>query len=273
MHKLNNAMEVFRHLEKSNCRECGEKTCLAFAAAVYQSRKEIGMCPRLDLEIVELYSGVHNKAEAVEEMGEQLSKDLKKLLAEIDLNEAAARTGGQHDGFKLTIKVLGKNFSVDTNGNLSSDIHIKPWIVNPFLEYVIHSKGLDPAGEWVSYRELKVAKDFSYPFFQKRCEMPIKRVADNHTDLFDDLVQIFGGCKVDEQFESDVSVVLHPLPKVPIMICYWGIEDGLDSTINLFFDSSADDNLQDESLFTICVGLALMFEKLSHRHAVFTSLV
>ncbi|MBW1753989.1 MAG: Fe-S cluster protein, partial [Deltaproteobacteria bacterium] len=30
-----NAMEIFRHLDKSNCRECREKTCLAFAGAVF----------------------------------------------------------------------------------------------------------------------------------------------------------------------------------------------------------------------------------------------
>ena len=61
MRQFKNAMEIFKHLEKSNCRECGEKTCLAFVGAVYQSRKEIRMCPRLDWKIVELYSGVENR--------------------------------------------------------------------------------------------------------------------------------------------------------------------------------------------------------------------
>lgn len=111
----------------------------------------------------------------------------------------------------------------------------------------------------------------SYPFFQKRCESAMKRVADIYTDLFDDLVHIFGGRKVAEQFESDISVVLHPLPKVPIMICYWKPEEGLTSTLNLFFDKSADNNLQNGSLLTICVGIALMLEKLSERHGAYTA--
>jgi hypothetical protein len=166
---------------------------------------------------------------------------------------------------------MGKDFAVDSKGNFSSDIHINSWVSAPFLEYVIHSKGVDPAGEWVSFRELKEAKDFSYPFFQKRCESTMKRIADTYTDLFEDLVHIFGGRKVAEQFESDVSVVLHPLPKVPIMISYWKPEDELVSTLNLFFDKSADENLPSGSLFTLCVGLATMFEKLSGRHASFTA--
>lgn len=89
-----------------------------------------------------------------------------------------------------------------------------------------------------------------------------------HSPL-DDLVHIFGGQKVDEQFESDVSVVLHPLPKVLVMICYWGPDGEPESSLNIFFDKTADMNLPNGSLFTLCVGLATMFAKLSERHARF----
>ena len=86
-------------------------------------------------------------------------------------------------------------------------------------------------------------------------------------DCFEGLVHFFGGQRVALQFESDVSVVIYPLPKVPIMIFYWGgVEDGMESKLNLLFDKSVDENLTNGSLFTFCVGLALMFEKLSQRH-------
>ena len=261
------AMEVFKHLDKSNCRECGEKTCLAFAGAVYQSRKAIGRCPRLAPDIVDRFSGTIGPATPGEEMGAQLVADLKDQVVKTDYSEAARRTGGALNRSKLKVKILGKDFCVDSTGNLSSDIHINPFIVAPFFNYVLHCKGREPDGEWVSFRELEAGKDFSYPFFQKRCERVMKKVADKYTDLFDDLVHIFNGRKVSRQFESDVSVVLYLLPKVPMMICYWKPEDGLDSTLNLFFDKSADENLAGDSLFTLCVGLARMFEKLSQRHA------
>ena len=50
-----NAMEIFRLLEKSNCRKCGEKTCLAFAGAVYQQRRQLADCPYLDPATVNLF--------------------------------------------------------------------------------------------------------------------------------------------------------------------------------------------------------------------------
>jgi hypothetical protein len=270
MPKPNNAMEIFKHLDKSNCRECGEKTCLAFAGAVYQSRKEISRCPKLDSEIVAFYSN-DDGGRSMEETGEQFIEDQKETLSRIDLAQAAQRTGGHYDGRKLTLKILGKDFGVDPEGNFHSDIHVNPWIVSPFLDYIINARGVDPTGEWVSYRELKDAKDNTYPFFQKRCEQVIKRIADRYPDLFEDLVHIFGGQKVPEQFESDVAVVLTPLPKVPLMICYWGPDDGLDSTINIYIDRSADENLPNGTTFTLCAGLAAMFEKLTHRHAAFVS--
>ena len=42
-----NAMEIFSLLDKSNCRICGEKTCLAFAGAVYTGRRRVEECPLL----------------------------------------------------------------------------------------------------------------------------------------------------------------------------------------------------------------------------------
>lgn len=269
MPKPKNAMEIFKHLEKTNCRECGEKTCLAFAGAVYQSRKDIGMCPKLDAKIIEFYASSDDKPEAAEEAGEAFIQGLLKKLLEMDLAEAALRTGGRYDGRKLTLKILGKDFGVDSKGNFSSDIHINHWVLGPFLDYIVHSSGTAPSGEWVSFRELKEGQNFSYPFFKKRCELPMKRIADNYTDLFDDLVHLFGGKKVAEQFESDVSVVLQPLPKVPMMICYLRPDDGLDSTLNIYFDKTVDHNLKNGTLFTICAGLANMFEKLSLRHSAF----
>ncbi len=64
-------------------------------------------------------------------------------------------------------------------------------------------------------------------------------MADTYTDLFDDMVHIFNGRQVDKQFRSDISVVLYPLPKVPVMVCYWLPEDGIESSLNLFFDETA----------------------------------
>ena len=260
-----NAMEIFQLLDMSNCRECGEKTCLAFAGAVFQGQRKLAECPKLDRETIERFSGDVQNQNTAEQTRDEYLKQLKCEITSHALAAAANRVGATFSGSKLTLKVLGKDFSVDTEGNLHADIHINPWVVVPFLSYILYGKGLPVAGSWLSFRELKEGQE-RYPLFQKRCEEPVKRVADIYTNLFDDLVHIFSGKQVEEQFESDISVVLHPLPKVPIMICYWLPEDGLESSLNVFFDKTADENLDIGSVFTVGAGLAQMFAKLALRH-------
>ncbi|RZB37611.1 MAG: hypothetical protein SRB2_00713 [Desulfobacteraceae bacterium Eth-SRB2] len=260
-----NAMEIFQLLDKSNCRECGEKTCLAFAGAVFKGKRPLKECPRLDPETMERFSREPEDQNAVEQNRDAYLEKLKSEIANLDLARAAKRVGGQFSDENLTLRVLGKNFSVNTKGNFSTDIHINPWVAVPFLTYILYGKGVPVSGNWVSFRELKHGRE-GYPLFQKRCEEPLKRVADIYTDLFDDMVHILSGKQVEKQFESDISVVLHPLPKVPVMVCYWLPEDGLESSLNVFFDQTADENLDIGSVFTLGVGLTQMFEKIAQRH-------
>jgi len=265
MQQPKNAMEIFQLLDKSNCRECGEKTCLAFAGVVFKGKRQLKECPKLDPEIIERFSDEHGNQNAVEQNRDAYLENLKNEIRNIDLARAAKRIGARFLNNKLTLKVLGKNFSVDTKGNLYTDIHINPWVAIPFLTYVLYGKGVAVSGKWVSFRELKHGKE-RYPLFQKRCEAPLKRVADVYTDLFDDMVHILNGKQVEKQFESDISVVLYPLPRVPVMVCYWLPEDGLKSSLNVFFDQTAEENLDIGSVFTLGVGLTQMFEKIAHRH-------
>ena len=258
-------MEIFQLLDKSNCQKCGEKTCLAFAGAVFRGRISLVECPKLDRVAIKRFSSNSESQLPVEDEGIVYLKKLKKEIGGIDLVKAAERIGARVLDNRLTLKVFGKDFGVDSRGNLYADIHINPWVAVPFLNYIIRGKGVDASGNWVSFRELKDGKE-RYLLFKKRCEEAMKRVADVYTGFFDDLVHLFGGRQVEKQFESDISVVLHPLPKIPIMVCYWLPEEGLESSFNLFFDKTADKNLDIDSIFTLGVGLAQMFGKLALRH-------
>ncbi len=265
MQQPKHAMEIFQLLDKSNCRQCGEKTCLAFAGAVFRGQRRMSECPTLDPGIVARYEANPDSPDDSEQNPDEYLKRLKSEILGIDLAQAAERAGARLVGNRLTLEVLGKEFSVDADGNLFTGIHINPWVAVPLLTYLLYGQGRPVTGNWVSFRELKDGAE-RYPLFRKRCEEPMKRVADLHTGLFDDMVHIFNGNQVQKQFESDIAVVLHPLPKVPLMVCYWLPEDGLQSSLNLFFDDTADSNLDIGSIFTLGVGLAQMFQKLAQRH-------
>jgi hypothetical protein len=260
-----NAFEIFQLLDKSNCRNCGDKTCLAFAGAVFTGRRQLSECPRLARSVIEQFCEEAGLSDAPQAEGIARFEALKGELAGIDLSAAAKRIGGHFARGRLTLKVLGKDFGVDGRGNFYTEVHVNQWVAVPFLSHILCGKGLAPTGRWVSFRELKDGPE-RYPLFHKRCEQPLKQVADVYTPLFDDMVHLFGGRQVERQFASDISVVLHPLPRVPIMVCYWLPAEGMQSSLNVFFDETADDNLDIGALFALGAGLAQMFTKLAHRH-------
>jgi hypothetical protein len=267
MSQLKNAFEIFQLLEKSNCGNCGEKTCLAFAGAVFKGQRRLVECPRLDQSVIAQYSGNGASSGAPEAEGVSHFEKLKSEVTRIDLAAAAKRIGGHFAGDRLTLKVLGKDFSVNRRGGFYADIHVNPWVAIPFLTHILYGKGRLPAGRWVPFRELRGGRE-GYPLFRKRCEEPLKRVADIYTPLFDDMVHLFGGKQVDRRFESDISVVLHPLPLVPVMVCYWLPEEGMQSSLNVFFDDTANENLDIGAVFALGSGLAQMFTKLAQRHGI-----
>jgi hypothetical protein len=267
MTQFKNAMEIFKLLEKSNCKKCELPTCLAFAAAVFKGEKQLGDCPQLDQDIVRRYAREPRRQSRIEADQEAAMSELKSKVAALNLEEAARRIGAPFEKERLTLRIMGKNFSVDTEGNLYSDIHVHVWVAGPVLNYILYSKGVPEAEKWVPMRELPHGNDWAQ-FFEHRCEKPLKRVADTYPALFKDMVHLFNGRKTSNHYQADISLVLHPLPKVPILVCYWKPEEGLASSLNLFFDANAEQNLPIESIYTLGAGLVQMFEKIALRHGL-----
>lgn len=263
----NNTIDILKILNKSNCKECQEPTCLAFAAAVFNGKRQLHECPHIDKDIIAQFGGETQNRSTMEQDGEDAVGQLKDRIRLIDLESAARRLGAGFSEGTLTIKVCGKNFHVDSRGNLASEIHIHSWLTIPVLHYILDGAGVPLSGRWISLRELKDGKTWA-GLFGQRCEKPLKKVADTYTDLFNDMLHIFNGKQVENHYASDISLVLHPLPLFPVLICYWKPEDGLASSLNIFFDSTAEKNLPMESIYALATGLVRMFEKVALRHGL-----
>jgi hypothetical protein len=264
--QLKRPMDIFKLLDKSNCRKCNKPSCLAFAAAVFKGEKELEECPSLKKETLDRYGGkvVHQRV-SLEKEEEKAVARLKQEVAAMDLSSAADRLGSEFSDGKLTVRCLGKEFSIDGRGNLITDIHVHAWIAVPVLNYILYGTGVPVSGDWVPFRELAGGQTW-HQLFEQRCEKPLKEVADNYTDLFRDMMRLFEGRQVENHYAADVSLVLYPLPKVPVLICYWKPDEAFESDLNIFFDATADQHLNIESIFTLSTGLAIMFKKVSLRH-------
>ena len=265
MAQFKNLMDVFKLLEKTNCRKCNEKTCLAFAAKVFQGDRPLSDCPLVPSEILEMHAQPLVKRGAPEEESEKQLARLKARLATLDFADTAQRIGAVYDGKKLSMKIMGKTFEVDAAGNIYTDIHVNPWVSKPIFNYILFCKGAPVKGQWVPLRELPSGKDW-YRLFGQSCEKPLKRLADINGDLFSDLGVLFSGQPAENHHPADISLVLHPLPLVPLLLCYWYPEEGMESNLSLFFDATAEENLGIEGIYGLGTGITRMFEKLAHRH-------
>jgi len=265
MSQLNNPLELYKLLPKSNCKLCGVATCLAFAAEVIKGQKPLSECPHLKSNIIEELNGKIIRQMTPEEHLKQILEPLKKEIVAIDFSASVERLEATLSADKLTFKCLGKDFMVDLEGNIISDCHINEWVIVPLLHYIIYSAGNDPSGKWVPFRELSNETIWN-SYFEHKFEKPLKQLTDDHPDLIEDMIGIFGGKPVENTFSSDISLVLHPLPKLPMLICYTKAEEDIESKLNVFFDRSADDNLNIHSIYQLCVGLLMMFQKITSRH-------
>lgn len=268
MSKPVSPMEIYKLLNQSNCRHCNEKSCMAFAAAVFSGKRSLSECPYVDPEAIEAFEGRsaetsrQNNTEA--ETGDVV-EELRQQIRQTDLKEAAGRLGARYEKDRIIVKVMGKDFAVDKDGRIFTQIHVNPWVTAPVFDYIINAKGTSPTGQWVPLRELKGGRERE-GLFEQRTTKPLKHIADTYTDFFNDMLDVFDGKRTETRFDADTAVVMYPLPKAPILFCYWEPEDGLESNLQIFFDKCVEDNLSIGSVYTLGAGLAHMFEKFSLKH-------
>ncbi len=258
-----NHLEILKHLNKSNCRECGVPTCLAFAASLLSGEKEFSDCPHLSKETAQKLAKKIVKRGRDKEL-ERLMGPLKKEVVTIDFRSVAEGIGAEYRDGSLRIKCLGKDFLIDKKGNVESAIHINTWVAVPLLKYIIMGGNVPLSGRWVSFEELERASTVTQ-YFDRRCEEPLRQLAESHTDIFFDLINIFGGKRV-EGFSADYSRILYPLPKLPFLILYWHPEGQFESKLKLLLDSTADRYLDIEFIIALGRGIVEMFKKILSRH-------
>ena len=192
--------------------------------------------------------------------------ELQKQVASMDLEPVAGRIGVPFEDGGLTIHCLGKRVHVGASGGLTTDIHVNPWIAAPLYQYVLAAEGIAATGRWVAMRDLPGGQEW-LAFFEHRCETPCKKIADGNPEFFGMLLGVLGGREVENCDDADVSLVLHPLPKLPILFRYWETDGDLPSDLRISFDETATHNLPIESIYILATGLVLMFEKIAHAHS------
>jgi len=258
------ALDVYKILPKTNCRKCLLPSCLAFAAATVAGSKKLTDCPDLDRDSIAGFSARYQDPGVKEVNQAEFIDKLREKIAVTDLEKVAPLIGATVKGNTIIISSLGKDFILDQQGRMTSECHIIPWVLAPLLSYITHKTHTDITGNWISFREIKGGIEWQ-GLFTSRCEEPLRKLADDNPGLLTDLIDLFMGKTID-WYQADIALILYPLPKIPILICYQAPEGDLQSKLTIFFDACCSTNLHIKSIFTLCSGLVQMFAKIAEHH-------
>jgi hypothetical protein len=261
-------LEIYKLLNKSNCGKCGLPTCLAFAQSAASGAKGAEDCPYLSGDAAEK---VGRRADGADQSGGFAASGfatsieaLKDKVRSTDLKAAATRLGAEFKDGRLSVRILGREFLLDGSGVITSECHVNNWIQWLVLTYASTINPPAPEGRWIPFSELKSGAT-TVGYFSKRCEEPLRVIADEHTDVFFELLRIFGGKSVGG-FDADYAVALLPLPNVPMLILYWREEDEFPSKLRVMFDPTADSYLGPEIITGMGRGIIEMLQKIIPKH-------
>lgn len=264
-HKPLTPLEIYKALPKTNCGLCLLPTCLAFSAAVVAGRNRLTDCPSLNAGEITRLSGTLVQRSAMEPSQAEFIDRLEKKIRTLDLARIAAVIGARYHNDRLTVNCLGKEFHIDRMGQVTSECHVIPWVKAPLLSYVTNERHTPVTGDWITFRELKGGMDWQ-GLFNSRCEAVLKKLADEHPDLLGDIIDLFMGIPTTG-FQADIGLILHPLPHIPLLICYQAPDEDMESELTIFFDACCGVNLHIKSIFTLCSGLVQMFDKIAGMHS------
>ena len=100
---------------------------------------------------------------------------------------------------------------------------------------------------WLPYRDLKDGAQFS-GFIKTNIEDKIARAFQGKRAALAERLSALGAVACAEEVQGDIVLVVHPLPKVPVLCLFWDRDEEFPASFQFLFDGSASSYLDLEAL-------------------------
>lgn len=245
-------------LPKTNCKECGFPTCLAFAGMVVSQMHPLKNCPHIPPEVLK-----DAQVELAEQyrQGKWLQKDMalealayaREQTSSMKLEHVALRIGGElvtAEGDDY-IQLPYFNTYIRVNNDKVMDDAGQPLTRNEQTFVYIHiaSGGIrKPTGVMKSFKEFPntVSKVVN---MEQYVETPIQKRFSSHLDELKSKCIQAGGRDVGDQYDaSDLAFHFQVFPKIPVVLLFWDQHDGFEADAKLLFDETVIEHLDIECI-------------------------
>jgi hypothetical protein len=247
-------------LPKTNCGDCGYRTCLAFASMVVSEQLPLENCPYIAPEKIR---NAQSELEKQYAQGKWTRRDMaqdalqwaKKRASSMKIDDLEERLGGNlidsAGETTLVLPYFNSSIYIKPGHIVKTDgSSLTPW-EQVFLYNHMAQGGLSrPTGKW------KGLVDFPNTIskiktMKKNVENPlIQRFSGRVEELITNALSFGGELISDSGINADAALFFSPLPRVPVMVLFWdeNKDEGYGAEVKLLFDETIIDHLDIESI-------------------------
>jgi len=263
-------------LPKTNCKDCGYPTCLAFASMVVSEKLPLENCPYLDPETL---SKCTKELETQYAEGKWLKRDMARDALEWVIEKASSmkigdlpeRIGGTlisvRDKAALELPYFNDSVVIADDDIVMSNGSELTRYEKVFI-YIHMAQGgkSEPTGRWKGFVEFPNTVSKMKSMIDGIEKPMIQRFRGKPHELAKAGARIGGRDITGETESADVALHFQPLPKVPVRIIFWDEtkEDKIDAAIKFLFDETITEHLDIESVMFLSERLKqLLCEEVS----------
>ncbi len=263
INKENLMIEIYKKLPKTNCGKCGMPTCMAFAMKVKNAQLRITDCPYINTE--DKASLPQKPIIIMDDNYERVSRELEVEVKQTDFKEAAGSVGGQfasNNGCEIIrLKMMNNPYEVRKDGLFEDGKYCHDsWSKIIIYDY-IRRKGNKPlSGDWVTLGYFPNTASH-VKAFQRNAEEKVAKTFNSDIDGLKARCNETGGVEDTGKMKADYIYRFDLLPRIPLYLCFWTVDEEFSASCKLFLDSSAEAYIDIEYLAYLVERFVELFVK------------
>ena len=243
-------LEIYKKLPGTNCRDCGEPSCMAFALKVKTSQRSISECPYVT-EPDEAASPTEHGA-PTDDMYEGVANQMEEEVMRSDFKKVAVAIGGDFEvaaGAEIIrLTMADKPYEIRKEGLFEGGEYCRDsWVKMIIYDYVRRGGDQPVTADWVAFDHFPKTPSH-VKAFQKTAETTLAASFDEDPQALVARFEDQGGTEEKGEVKADYSCRLELLPRVPLLLRFWAADDEFPAGCKLFVDSSANAYLDMEFL-------------------------
>lgn len=255
------AIDIYQKLlPKTNCGDCGYRTCLAFASMVVSEKLPLENCPFIAPEKIkearqELEKQYAEGKWTRRDMAHDALKWAKERAASMKIVDLPERIGGKltdtSDGQALELPYFNGFIYIKPGSITKADgSSLTRWEQVFIYNHMAQGGASLPTGKWKGLVDFPntVSKIKS---MKNHVETPlIERFSGKTQELINNALSFGGKIISDDTINADAALLFKPLPRIPVMLLFWdeNPNDGYGAEVKLLFDETVIDHLDIESI-------------------------